>query len=388
MQSAENSGQTVSINDYLQVIVKYRRMIVSITAVAFILAFAYCLTAKKIYSSTARILAPQQDQGIMSMMIGQMGGGMASLAGDLLQGGKPADLYAGILKTEAIGDKIIDRFRLMEVYDQKTRLETYRDLKEKAKIEVGKKDGLISITVEDKDPKRAADMANAYVEELGKLTLGLNTTGALQNRSFLEDRLATAKADLARAEDALKSFQSRNKAISVTDQARATIEGVAQLRAQLAAQEVQLATFRRSLTDYNQEVKSTKTSIANLKAQIARLEGLAAGASSSIPNVGAVPQLGQEYARLMRDFKIQEILVELLTKQYEMTKLTEANNVSTIQVVQKARIPDRKIKPKRAIIVITCTMAGFAMALFLAFMRDFLATLPAETKSLLRSLLR
>lgn len=387
MQPAENNGQTISIIDYLQVIVKYRKMIVGITAVAFILALAYCLTAKKIYSSTTKILAPQQNQGVMSMMLGQMGGGMANLAGDLFQSGKPVDLYAGILKTEALGDKIIDRFRLMEVYEQKTRLEMYRVLIAKVKIEVGKKDGLISITVEDKDPKRAADMANAYVEELEKLTLGLNISGALQNKSFLEDRLSTAKADLARAEDALKSFQSRNKAISVTEQARATIEGVAQLRAQLAAQEVQLATFRRQLTDYSQEVKSSKTSIANLKTQIAKLEGQEAGASS-IPNVGAVPELGQEYARLMRDFKIQEILVELLTKQYEMTKLTEANNVSTVQVVQKARIPDRKIKPKRAIIVITCTMAGFAMALFLAFMRDFLVTLPAETKTLLRSLLR
>jgi len=133
-------------------------------------------------------------------------------------------------------------------------------------------------------------------------------------------------------------------------------------------------------------VKTTKTSVANLKAQIAKLEGQAAGASS-IPNVGAVPGLGQEYARLMRDFKIQEILVELLTKQYEMTKLTEANNVSTVQIIQKARVPDRKIKPKRAIIVITCTMAGFAMALFLAFMRDFFGTLSAETKNQFYALL-
>ena len=132
-------------------------------------------------------------------------------------------------------------------------------------------------------------------------------------------------------------------------------------------------------------MKSTRTAIAHLKAQIAKLEGQGGGASS-IPNVGAVPELGQEFGRLMRDFKVQEILVELLTKQYEMTKLTEANDVSTIQVVQKAQVPDYKIKPRRALILVTSTTAGFACALLLAFLLDFLAALPAETKGLLRSL--
>jgi uncharacterized protein involved in exopolysaccharide biosynthesis len=387
IQSTAASGSSGGLNSYLKVIVTYRTMILRISAAAFILSFIYCLAAKKIYSSTARILPPQQDQGVVAMMLGQMSGGMVNLASDLLQSGKPADLYAGVLKTEAIGDRIIDRFSLMQVYDRKTRLETYRVLAEKVKIEVGKKDGLVSITVEDKDPKRAADMANAYAEELGKLMMGLNVTGATQNRGFLENRLAEAKADLVKAEEALKAFQSRNKTISVTDQAKATIEGVAQMRAQLAAQEVQLATYRRQFTDYNQEVKTAKTAIANLKAQIARLEGKSSGASS-IPNVGVIPELGQEYARLMREFKIQDILVELLTKQYEMTRLTEANNVSSVQVVQKARVPDRKIKPKRALIVLTCTMAGFACALFLAFVREAVATLPEETRVLLRSLIR
>lgn len=386
MQHPQTAPPTVGLNDYLKVAVRYRRMIAGITAAALALSLAYAVTADKIYSATARLLPPPQQQGGLSLMIGQMAGGMANLASDLLQGGKPADLYAAILKTEAIQDRIIDRFRLMQVYDTPTRLEAYQELRHRVKVEVGKKDGLVSVSVEDKDPKRAADMANAYVEELGKLTMGLNVSGAAQSKGFLEERLAKAKAELSRAEDAMKAFQSRNKAISVSDQAKATIEGVAQLRAQLAAQEVQLATYRRQLTDYTPEVKSAQAAIANLKAQIAKLEGQ--GGASSIPSVGAVPELGQEYARLMREFKIQEILVELLTKQYEMTKLTEANDVSALQVVQTARVPDRKIKPKRALIVITSTMAAFALALLVAFTRDFLSALPAETRNLLRSLVR
>lgn len=384
MPSAENSRRA-GINDYLKVMLRHKQMIVAVTALSFILALAYAVTADKIYRSTARIHAPQQAQGGMSLLIGQLAGGGAGLAGDLLQAGRPADLYAAILKSEAVKDRIIDRFRLMEEYQGESRLALYRLLSQKVKIEVGKKDPLISISVEDKEPKRAAAMANAYVEELGTLALGLNVSGAAQNKEFLEERLATAKGELSRCEEALKSFQSRNKAIAVPEQARATIEGVAQLRGQLAAQEVQLATYERNLTDYNPEVKSTKAAIANLRGQIARLEGQ--GGASSIPSVGALPGLGQEYARLMREFKIQEVLVELLTKQYEMSKLTEANNVSMLQVVQKARVPDSKVRPQRLLIVVTCTMAGCAAALFLAFLRDYLAQLPAETRELLAALL-
>jgi tyrosine-protein kinase Etk/Wzc len=367
----------ITFFDYLEVVARRWRMIVKVMAAAFILSVVITLQLPKIYSSTALILPPQQDGGMMGMM-SAMSGGMANLAGELLGKSTSADLYVGILNSSAIKDSIIDRFKLMEVYEEKYRIDTYRVLEEKAKIAAGKKDGIISNTVEDKDPKRAADLANAFVEELGKLTVKLNILGAGQNRGYLEERLAKSKADLSRTEEDLKRFQSKNKALDVPEQAKAAITGVAQLKAQLAIQEIQLAGARSRFTDSSREVKDLKVSVANIRAQIAQVEGDDRG--SSIPSMGSVPALGQEYVRLMREFKVQEAIFELLTKQYEMAKMSEAKDVDGMQVIQKATVPDKKSKPKRSLIVLASTLAAGFGAVLYAFIREAGAKMPAEDR--------
>jgi tyrosine-protein kinase Etk/Wzc len=377
--------ETINLLDYLLVIAKHRRMIFWVTVTAFVLSVIVSLLLPKIFSSTARIIPPPQDQGMMAAMLGQVGG-LAGLAGGMLGGGTTGDLYVGMLRSEAVKDVIIDKFKLMDVYKKDYRIDTYEALDDRASIELGKKDGIISITVEDKDPKRAADMANAYVDELEKLSVTLNITGAGQNRKFLEQRLIKAKLDLERAEDNLKAYQAKNKALDITEQAKVTIGGVAQLRAQLAIQEVQLASLRSYLTDENDEIKTVKASIANLKGQIASLEG--SGKGSSIPNVGSVPALGQEYLRLMRELKIQETIVEFLTKQYEMAKLSESKNVSGVQVLQSARIADKKTKPKRALIVLGITFMTFIFAVLLAFLLEYRDQMGDEEREKWNSLRR
>jgi len=380
-ESTDND--TIDLLDYLQVIVKHIRMIILVTAIVFILSIIISLLLPKIYSSTAKIIPPQQDQGMMAAMIGQMGG-LTNLAGGLLGGGTTGDLYVGILKSEAVKDVIIDKFKLMNVYDEKYRLDTYEKLDKVASIELGKKDGIITITIEDKDPVRAANMANAFVNELVKLTVSLNITGAGQDKQFLEGRLVKAKLDLAKAEENLKSYQTKNKALNIGEQAKATIEGVAQLRAQLAIQEIQLASLRSYLTDENDEIKTVKASIANLKTQIAHLEGVSKG--SSIPSVGSVPALGQEYLRLMRELRIQETILEFVAKQYEMAKFNEAKDVSGVQVLQKGMVPDKKVKPKRVLLVLMATFVTFFFAVLLAFLKEYSERMPDDERSRWRDL--
>ncbi|WP_277058925.1 GumC family protein [Trichlorobacter lovleyi] len=376
--SMNQAEDEINLLEYLEVLARNWRMIAKTTAVAALLAVVVSLCLPNIYSATTRILPPQQDSsGLMGMLMGAAGG-MGGMAADLLGKGTPADMYVGILSSEAVSDTIIDRFRLMEVYGQKYRVTTYKALDKNVDITAGKKDGIIAITVDDEDPKRAAAIANAYVEELGKLLVKLNITGAGQSRSFYEERLAKARGDLAKAEDALKAFQSKNKIISVSDQAQASISGIAQLKAQQAVQEVQLGTLQRQFTDNSQEVKSAKASIANLRSQIARLEGQ--GNGGSIPGVGSVPELGQQYLRLMREFKIQETIVELLTKQYEMAKLSEAKDVVAVQVIQAARVPDKKNKPKRSLIVLAATFAAGFGAVLYAFIREAGERMPEEDR--------
>jgi len=373
------ADDTINLLDYIEVIVKRWKMIAKVTAVAFVISIIVAFLLPKVYSSTAMILPPQQDQGLMSMMMSQMGGGaLSSLAGSVLGTGTPADQYVSILQSNRIEGAIIDRFKLMKEYGIDYRLDMYKKMDKIVDISAGKKDGIISITVEDEDPKRAAAIANAYVDELEKLTLKLSTSGAGQNRAFLEDRLAKAKVDLTKAEDALKAFQSKNKAVDVPDQAQASIQGIAQLSAQLAVQEAQLSALRSRFTDNTQEVMDMKATVGNIRGQIARLEGN--GKGSSIPSMGTVPALGQQYLRLMREFKIQETLVELLTKQYEVAKLTEANDVANIQVIQRAEVPDKKVKPKRGMIVLASTFAAGLMAVLFAFIRDFALRMPEEDR--------
>lgn len=351
-------NETIDPLDYLVIIASHWRMIAKVTAAAFVLSIIVALLLPKIYSSTAKILPPQQDQGLVTMMMGQMGGGsFAGLSGGLLGAATPADMYATVLGSEDIKDAIIDRFKLMEVYGKDKRVEMYRKMEKIINIKAGRKDGIISITVEDEDPKRAAAIAGAYVDELANKVAEMSVIGAAVNRNFLEERLAKVKVDLARAEENLKAFQSRSKVLDVTEQAKATIGGIAQLQAQLVVQETQLAALRSRFTDTTQEIMDFKASIANLKQQIAQMEGK--GSGSSIIPTGSVPQIGQEYVRLMRNFKIQETLDELLTKQYELSKLTEAKNVSNIQVIQKPHVPDKKVKPKRSRIVIGITFFAF-----------------------------
>lgn len=373
-----SSDESINILDYVEIVAKRKRLIILTTLAVFAVSIVVSVLLPKVYRSTARILPPQQDQSALTAMVGMMGGGMASLAGDLM--GKPssADLYVGMLSSEAVSDVIIDRFKLMEVYDDDTRIDTYKDLKKKVDFTAGKKDGIISITVEDEEPKRAADMANAYVDELGNMLVRLNMSDAGQSKSFAEERLAKSKLDLANAEEHLKNFQSKNKALDVGQQARGAIEGIAGVNAQLAAEEVKLAALQHSLTNSSSEVKNQKAVIAGLKSQISRLEGTAEG--GAIPNVGAVPGLGQEYVRIMREYKIQETLVELLTKQYEMAKLSEAKNISGVQVVQMARVPDKKAKPKRATIVLLSTLVACAGSILTAFLQEYKSQMPDEER--------
>lgn len=368
---------------YLRVAIAYRRMITFITLAGAILSLIICVFLPNIYSATSLILPPQQEMNLMGAMLNQMGG-LAGLAGDVLGGGSTADMYVGILKSDAIKDPIIDRFDLQQLYGEKHRDSTYKKLDEYVTVMAGKKDGIISIAVEDTAPKRAADIANAYVEELEKLLVRMASTGASQNKSYIADRLTKARSDLAKAEDALRMFQSNNKALDITEQAKASIAGVADLKAQLIAQQVQLATLRSQFTDSSEEVKTVLASIANLQKQIARQEGK--NGVSSIPSIGSIPALGEEYLRLMREFKIQENLVELLTKQYELANFSEQKDIANIQIIQKARVPDCKVKPKKALIVVGSTVASFMLALFTALLLGSYRVLPEEQKVLLGEL--
>jgi len=361
----DSADDEINILKYLFIIVQHKKIILGTMLVTFILACGITIVMPNIYTATARILPPQDNNGGLGNLLSGGIGDLAALAGVSVGNGS-GELYVGMLESRAIADVVIDKFDLMKVYDQKYRVSTYKSLSDNVFISLGKKDGIIAISVEDEDARRAAEMANAYVEELKKVNIKLNLNSAGRERKFLEDRLAEVKIKLNESEDALRDFQEKNTAINIDEQATAIIRAIADLKAELTSNEVELGVILSYQTEQNPQVRSLRESIKQLKNQISKLEK----SSSENQNTNdifiatsIVPELGIKYARLLRDFKTQEKLFELLTKQYEVAKISEAKNTSSLQILDHAVAPDKKSSPKRGIIVIISTIFAGLLAI-------------------------
>lgn len=364
--------------ELLRVVVQNLPLIAKVTTVVAILSIISSLALKNVYTAKATLLPPQKDSsGSAAALLASMGG-LAGLAGGL--GGGSTDMFLGILKSRTVTDSVIKRLDLHTELKSKNADDTRKKVQALVKFQAGK-DGIITITADSKDPVKAAMLANTFIDELKKISVQLNLTKASTERSFLEKRLAVVKEDLKTAEEEMKSFQEKNKTIKADTQAAVAIEGIARLRAELITKEVQLAALRNSMTDENTEIKTLLAGIAKIKGQLSSMSGT--GESGSvIPSVGNAPSLGVQYIRRLRELKIQEALFEQLTKQYELAKITEARDSSTIQVLDEAVVPIRKSSPKRAIIVILSTLTAFFCSVFFVFIKDYLSKLPPEESAI------
>ena len=362
---ASQAEDEINVLDLLIVLAKHKKLILGLPFAAAVLAAGITLLMHNIYTATTRILPPQQQQSTAAAMLGQLGA-LAGAAGSSLGIKNPNDLYVGMLKSRTVADALISRFKLKELYEQDTLVETYKALDKVSDITAGK-DGIISIAVDDEDPKRAADMANAYVEELYKLTQTLAVTEASQRRLFFEKQLKLAKDDLASAEVAFKQTQEKTGVLQLDAQGQAMIEAVGALRAQIAAKEVEIGALRIFATEQNPDYLRIKQELTGLHAQLAKYE---TGGEADLVPVGKLPEAGLETVRKMRDVKYYETLYELLAKQYEMARVDEAQDSSIIQVLDKAVPPDRKSKPKRSLIVILTALTVGFLTMLVAFVRE------------------
>ncbi len=377
----------INLLELLLVIVQHKKMIFLTCVITFIVACGLTLLMPNVYTSTARILPSEEDSGGLSSMLGSVGG-LASLAG-FSSGGSKGDLYVGMLKSRTVGDAIIDRFDLMNRYGWDTRTGAYGELEGKARFSLGKDDGILTIRFADEDPKLAADITNAYVEELQKLNVKINLNNAGRERGFLEGRLNVVKKDLSDAEDILKDFQEKNKAIRIDDQASAIIDAIAGLKGELASKEVELGVLLSSQTEQNPQVVALREGITQIKGQISKLEHTPQGQKVSddiFLATSEVPKLGVQYARLLRNFKVQETLYELLTKQYEVAKINEAKFSSTIQILDRAAVADEKSKPRRGLIVLLTTFLAGVVSLLITFLREFGRRMNLEDQQLWRKI--
>lgn len=342
----DEEGPAISPSELWDMLASRWRMIVGGTVAAGVIGFGIASLLPKWYTAATVILPPQQQQSSAAAAISQLGA-LAGLAGGFANVKSPADQYVALMQSATTSDRIIDQFDLQTLYKAEFRQDARRQLKDSVRIGVGKKDGLITIEVDDRDPARAAQMANAYVEQLRQMTTSLAVSEAQQRRVFFEQQLGQAKERLAKAQAALEESGIGQGALKVEPKTAA--ESYARLRAQATAAEVRLQTLRRMLAENTPEVMQQQAALAALREQVARAEQQGGARGDS------------DYVDRYREFKYQEALFEIFVKQYELARVDESREGALIQVVDVAKPPERKAGPKRIRYA-----AGAAMLVLLA----------------------
>ncbi len=329
------------------------------------------------YESVARLMPPdnQPNSGLAmaaAAMSGPAGaaGGLGGMASNVLGLKSTSDVFVGVLTSRTVQDKLIQQFDLKKLYGDRRMEDARRDLAQHTDISVDRKSQIIAISVTDRSPQRAAAMAQAYTGELNRLVAELSTSSARRERIFLEGRLQAVNQDLEAAEKDFSQFASKNTAIDVKEQGKAMVEAAAMLQGQLIAAQSQYEGLREIYTDINPRVRTVKARVDELQRQLEKLGGKGESATivssqsgdSMYPSIRKLPLLGVPYADLYRRTKIQEAVLETLTKEYEMAKVQEVKEIPTVKVLDVAQISDKRSFPPRLLIMFLGTVFSVAVA--------------------------
>ena len=359
----EDEGPSISLLDLLTWLGEGKKLILLVTLAAALAALAVAFIKPVIYTARATLLAPgtQQSSGSAAALaaLGSLGGIGASLGGK-----SPDELYVGLLKSDTVQRALATRFDLYKRYKVETYEVLRKTLPEHIRISSDKKSGLISVEVDDEEAKFAADLANAHASEITKVMSRLAVSEAQLRRVFFENQLKDTKENLIKAERDLQRVQEKSGVIVLDKQAEALITGAAQVRALIAEREVQMKVLRTSATEQNPEVIRMYSELRALRSELARMESSQGGRGGSAVDmpVGKLPEVAIDYVRARRELKLQETILESMLRQFEIAKLDEAKEGTTLQTVDIALPPDRKSKPSRALIVLGGTMAALVLS--------------------------
>lgn len=360
---AKNGGRDhIDLVEVLLVLSQKKAIILKLSLSAIVLAGIACLILPNMYTATTTILPPQQSPSTLTAMLGQLSS-VVKLSDSDLEFNNPADLFIGMLKSRTVEDRLTDRFDLRKVYWAKRYQDARKKLESRSYI-VAEREGLISISVADRDPRRAADLANAYVEELHRMNSDLAVSEASQRRLFYQQKLDTERESLSLAELALEQAQEKTGLVEPDAQGRAIIQSLAEMRAQVAIHEVRLQAMRTYAAAGNPDLERAEQELAGLRAQLAKMErdtGEIGNGNLAVPT-RRLPEVELEYIRKARDLKYHEALYDFLTKQLEAARLDEAKDAVLVQVVDVAVIPEKKSSPRRMLIVMITGAVAFLLS--------------------------
>jgi capsule polysaccharide export protein KpsE/RkpR len=347
-----------------------RRLLLKLSLAGLILGTLIAFLVPKKYQSSTRLMPPESKLANDLVTATTRGPGAMAEAMDLMPFQSTGALFIGILRSRTVEDHLIERLNLRKVYHAKLMLDARKKLQENTTITEDRRAGIITVTVTDENPQRAAAMASAYVEDLDQLVTRLNTSAAHRERVFIEGQLKQVKQNLDEASRQLSEFSSKNATLDIKGQGHAMVEAAVALQGQLIGAESDLRALQQVYTDDNVRVRAAKARIAELRAQLEKLGGTTpepAGGSppadqSLYPSLRKLPLLGFTYADLYRRTKIQETLYETLMKQYEKAKVEEAKEIPTVRVLDPPEVPERKTSPHRLVIMLVSTFLAFVLA--------------------------
>jgi capsule polysaccharide export protein KpsE/RkpR len=376
---------------------RHRRLLTRVTTISLIVSLSLAFVIPKRYKSTASIMPPdQQNSGAMMLaaLASRSSGlnGLGSLAGSLLGGHTTTALFIDMLHSGTVSGHLIDRFNLQHVYRKRYRIDTAKRLAHRTSVTENKKSGVITIEVEDEDRVRARDLAQGYLDELDKLLRRTSTSAAHRERVFIEERLRTVRADLEHAQLELSEFSSKNSTIDIREQTHAMVDAGARVQGELLVEQAGLESLRQIYGDGNVRVRQTEARIASLQRELQRMTGSsapltantadedspsfdAAGKGALYPPLRQLPRLAVPYADLYRRVKVQEVVFELLTQQYEMARIEEAKDVPVVSVIDSPGIPEKKSFPHRLLLTLMLTFVSFAATSTLLLVRDHWSTI-------------
>jgi uncharacterized protein involved in exopolysaccharide biosynthesis len=385
---AETSAREAPIKDSgnaaihrLQLLWQRRRFLGRVAIAGLLSGTLLAFLLPKRFESTTQLMPPdgQSNSGMamLASLAAQTGNNLGAVAGDLLGVKSSGTLFIGVLRSRTVEDRLVERFQLKKLYAKSLEEDACKRLAENTSIFEDRKSGIITITVTDGDPKRAAALGQAYVEELDRLVAQVSTSSARREREFLETRLKAVKLDLDQASQEFSQFSSKNMAINIDQQGKAMVEAAAILQGQLIAAESELKGLQEIYTSNNVRVRSVQARVEELRRQLQKMGGTREAqtgdsrdsSDTMYPSIRKLPILGVKYADFYRRTKIQEVVYQTLTQQYELAKVQEAKETPSVKVLDAPRIPERKSFPPRLLIMFLCTFLALAGAAVLVLGR-------------------
>lgn len=341
-------GLAMGLDDWLTVLRRRLPLLLGFPLLAGCIALGVSFFITPTFTAVTTFLPPQQPQSAVASALSSLGP-LAGLAGAGGAARNSGDQFISLMQSATVADRIVERFGLLAAYKAELKTDARRELESRVRMSLGKKDGVITVEVDDSDPKRAAEIANSFVLELRSMTSSLAVTEAQQRRQFFGNQLERTRDQLARAQQALTS--SGFSAGTLRAEPKAAAELYGRLRAEATAAEAQLQALRRSLADSTPEVQRAMALLAALRGQLAQAEASEAASG------------GPDYIGRYREFKYQETLFELFARQYELARVDEAKEGSLIQVIDAATPPERKSKPKRSWIALGAALGSGLLVL-------------------------